>query len=87
MSEGIERAAFDAISEMAEKYFDQTQSDSGPENCRALTEAFAFFMLSVADDKAHLAYQVMTETMAQAYREFLMLDATIVGKSLEGVSE
>ena len=73
MSDGIENAAFDAINEMAEKYFNQTESDSGPENCHALTLAFSFFMLSVADDKAHLAYQVMTETMARAYREFLTL--------------
>lgn len=75
MSEGIEKPAFEAVNQMAEIYFNQTQSDSGPENCRALTEAFAFFMLSVADDKAHLAYQVMTETMAQAYKEFLILGA------------
>lgn len=75
MTAYMEKAAFDAINEMADKYFKQAQSDSGPENCRALTEAFALFMLTVADDSAHLAYQVMTETMATTYREFLILGA------------
>ena len=75
MSDGIENAAFEAVSLMADNYFSETESDSGPENCHALTLAFSFFMLSVADDKAHLAYQVMTETMAQAYREYLTLGA------------
>ncbi len=73
MTDGIREVVFDAISNMASHYDAETEHNNGPEKTRELTEAFALFMLSVSDDYSHVAYQIMTETMAKTYREFLYL--------------
>ena len=73
MSNGIREEVFEGILTMFEDYDQKTDHTNGPEKTRELTEAFALFMLSVSDEYAHFAYQVMTETMAATYGEFLAM--------------